>query len=133
MIRFEVETSRQTEMVPITSQVQDAVTELAILDGSVVVFVPHTTAAVTINESADPMVAHDVLSVVDRVIPFHDDDYRHMEANSAAHIKSILVGTSETVMVRNGHLHLGTWQGLFLCEFDGPRHRQVDVGACGCG
>ena len=133
MIRFEVETTRQTEMVPITDQVQEAVTKLSIQDGAVVVFIPHTTAAVTINESADPMVAHDIIAILDRVIPFHDEEYRHMEANSAAHIKAVLVGTSETVMVRNGHLHLGTWQGLFLCEFDGPRHRLVDVGAAGDG
>jgi len=133
MIRFEVDTSQQTEMIPITDQVQDAVTQLAIRDGAVVVFIPHTTAAVTINESADPMVAHDVLSILNRVIPFHDSAYRHMEANSAAHIKSIVVGTSETAIIRDGRLHLGTWQGLFLCEFDGPRRRQVHVGnVCGC-
>ena len=133
MIRFEVDTSQQTEMIPITDQVQDAVTQLAIRDGVVVVFIPHTTAAVTINESADPMVAHDVLSILNRVIPFHDSAYRHMEANSAAHIKSIVVGTSETAIIRDGRLHLGTWQGLFLCEFDGPRRRQVHVGnVCGC-
>ena len=133
MIRFEVDTSQQTEMIPITDQVQDAVTQLAIRDGAVVVFIPHTTAAVTINESAAPMVAHDVLSILNRVIPFHDSAYRHMEANSAAHIKSIVVGTSEPAIIRDGRLHLGTWQGLFLCEFDGPRRRQVHVGnVCGC-
>lgn len=114
MIRFAVDTSQQTEMIPITEQVEAAATHLAIRDGAVVVFIPHTTAAVTVNESADPMVAHDVLSILDRVIPFHDSAYRHMEANSSAHIKSILVGTSETVIMRKGRLHLGTWQGLFL-------------------
>ena len=107
-------------MIPITDQVEDAATHLAIQDGAVVVFIPHTTAAVTVNESADPMVAHDVLSILDRVIPFHDSTYRHIEANSAPHIKSILVGTSETVIMRKGRLHLGTWQGLFCANSMAP-------------
>ena len=132
MKRFEIETTRQTEMVPITDQVQKAVAELGMAAGACVVFCPHTTAAVTVNESADPMVAHDVLAILDRVIPFRDGDYRHLEGNSAAHIKAILVGASETVLVRDGRLHLGTWQGLFLCEFDGPRRRQVHVGSAAC-
>ena len=133
MRQFEIETTRRTEMVPITDRVQEAVTALGLGEGAAVVFIPHTTAAVTINESADAMVAHDVLAVLDRVIPFDDEEYRHLEANSAAHIKAVLVGSSETVMVRAGRLCLGTWQGLFLCEFDGPRRRQVQVGPAACG
>ncbi len=127
MKRFEIETTRQTEMVPITDQVQKAVAELGMAAGACVVFCPHTTAAVTVNESADPMVAHDVLAVVDRIIPFTDPAYRHGEGNSAAHIKAILVGSSETILVHDTRLVLGTWQGVFFCEFDGPRQRHFFV------
>ena len=128
MQRFDVATTRQTEMVSITAQVQEAVTALGRRDGVCHVFVPHTTAAVTINESADPMVAHDVLHILDRVIPFTDPGYRHLEGNSAAHLKAMLVGSSEALLVRDGRLVLGTWQGVFFCEFDGPRRRHVLVG-----
>ena len=128
MERVEVASTRVTEMISITAQVQRAVTELGLHDGVCHVFVPHTTAAVTINESADPMVADDVLHVIDRLIPFSDPGYRHLEGNSAAHLKAILVGSSETVPVEGGRLVLGPWQGIFFCEFDGPRQRHVLVG-----
>jgi len=95
-------------------------------DGFCIVFVPHTTAAVTINENADPSVAHDIVMELNKIIPFKDQ-YHHSEGNSSAHIKASLVGCSETVFVESGKLVLGTWQGIFLCEFDGPRNRKVHV------
>jgi secondary thiamine-phosphate synthase enzyme len=94
--------------------------------GLCMVYVPHTTAAVTINESADPAVASDMLAVLNRIVPW-EAGYRHMEGNSPAHVKSTMVGASELLAVENGRLQLGTWQGIFLCEFDGPRTRKVDV------
>jgi secondary thiamine-phosphate synthase enzyme len=127
MIQIELRTNRQTEFVPITDEIQKAVDDSGVENGVCYIYVPHTTAAVTINENADPMVAHDILHVVNRIIPFRDEGYRHMEANSAAHVKACLVGTSETVLIQNRRLVLGTWQGLFFCEFDGPRSRQVYV------
>ena len=127
MKRVSLQTAEKTEMVDVTHQVQLAVAELGVRDGVCLVYVPHTTAAVTINESADPMVPHDVLHIVDRLIPFDDPGYRHLEGNSAAHLKAILVGPSVTVMVEEGRLVLGTWQGIFFCEFDGPRRRQFLV------
>ena len=90
------------------------------------VYVPHTTAAVTINESADPAVASDMLMVLNQIVPW-EARYRHLEGNSPAHVKATLVGASELVAVENGRLQLGTWQGIFFCEFDGPRTRKVDV------
>ncbi|MEW6358453.1 MAG: secondary thiamine-phosphate synthase enzyme YjbQ [Planctomycetota bacterium] len=126
MEEFNVKTRSRTGMVDITSQVRDAVRKLDIKSGVCHVFVPHTTAAVTINENADPSVIQDILAELNKVIPF-DDGYRHSEGNSAAHIKSSLVGCSETVIVEDGDLQLGTWQGLFFCEFDGPRSRRVWV------
>ena len=125
MTEIEVRTHQRTELVSITDRVRQAVRESGVEDGICTIYVPHTTAGLTINESADPMVPHDILHVVDRVIPFKDSGYRHMEDNSAAHIKACLFGCSETVLVSNGRLLLGTWQGIFFCEFDGPRSRRV--------
>jgi len=127
MKRVELRTTQRTEMLDVTDQVQLAVAALGIRDGVGHVYVPHTTAAVTINESADPMVPHDVLHIIDRLIPLDDSGYRHLEGNSAAHLKAILVGSSETVLVEDGRLVLGTWQGIFFCEFDGPRSRHFLV------
>ena len=121
-----VKTSARTELVDITAEVQAAVREAGIRDGLCMVFVPHTTAAVTINENADPTVKADILKVLNKVIPW-DDGYRHGEGNSAAHIKSSLVGASELVAIAGGKLQLGTWQGIFFCEFDGPRRRKVHL------
>jgi secondary thiamine-phosphate synthase enzyme len=121
-----VKTHSRTELVDITGQVQDALREAGVREGVCMVYVPHTTAAVTINENADPTVKGDILKVLNKVIPW-DDGYRHLEGNSAAHIKSTLVGASELVAVAGGKLQLGTWQGLFFCEFDGPRSRKVHV------
>ena len=121
-----VKTSARTELVDITAEVQAAVREAGIRDGLCMVFVPHTTAAVTINENADPTVKADILKVLNKVIPW-DDGYRHGEGNSAAHIKSSLVGASELIAIAGGKLQLGTWQGIFFCEFDGPRRRKVHL------
>ena len=123
---FEVRTSTQTEFIDITRSVQEVVKKTGVKDGICIVFIPHTTAAVTINENADPSVIHDILMELNKIVPFKDQ-YRHMEGNSPAHIKTSLVGCSEIVFVESGRLALGTWQGIFLCEFDGPRNRKVHV------
>ena len=124
--KFTVPTSRKEQFIDITARVQDAVTHAGIKAGAVVVFTPHTTAAVTINENADPDVVHDVLFALDRAFPDHPQ-FRHGEGNSAAHVKSSVIGCSVTVIVADGELLLGTWQGIYFCEFDGPRTRTVMV------
>ncbi len=124
--RFSLRTTARCEFVNIDAQVQQAVAASGVRDGVCVVFVPHTTAAVTINENADPDVRRDIIAELDKVIPLADN-YQHMEGNAAAHIKATLVGSSATVLVQDGRLALGTWQSLFFCEFDGPRTRQVWV------
>jgi secondary thiamine-phosphate synthase enzyme len=124
---LDVRTEHRTELVPITDRIQKAVAESGVQSGVCHLYVPHTTAAVTINENADPMVVNDVLHIVNKIIPFEDSNYRHMEGNSAAHVKACFFGTSETVFVQKGQLVLGTWQGIFFCEFDGPRNRQLYV------
>ena len=121
-----VKTRTRTEFVDITSDVQKIVDSSGVKNGVCYVYVPHTTAAVTINENADPSVPADIQMELNKRIPF-EDGYRHMEGNSAAHIKSSLVGCSETIIVENGSLALGTWQGIYFCEFDGPRTRRVHV------
>lgn len=113
-------------MIDITGRIRSILRESGIESGICCVFVPHTTAAVTINENADPDVPRDILAQMDRTIPLRGD-YLHGEGNSAAHIKASLFGASETVIVEEGSLVLGTWQSIFLCEFDGPRTRQVCV------
>jgi secondary thiamine-phosphate synthase enzyme len=125
-MNFKVKSGRRTQLIDITADVQAALREAGINEGLCMVYVPHTTAAVTINENADPTVKSDILKIIDQVIPF-EANYGHMEGNSAAHIKSTLVGASELVAVRNGRLQLGTWQGIFFCEFDGPRRRKVHL------
>lgn len=121
-----VKTSSRTEFVDITTKVQKAVQESGLQSGLCMVYVPHTTGAVTINESADPSVKRDILMVLNQVVPWKAD-YRHLEGNSPAHVKSTLVGASELIMVENSRLVLGTWQGIFFCEFDGPRTRKVHL------
>jgi secondary thiamine-phosphate synthase enzyme len=123
---FQVRTSAQTEFIDITRSVQEAVKKTGVEDGICIVFIPHTTAAVTINENADPSVVHDIVMELNKIVPFKDQ-YHHMEGNSPAHIKASLVGCSEIVFVESGKLVLGTWQGIFFCEFDGPRNRKVHV------
>jgi secondary thiamine-phosphate synthase enzyme len=121
-----IESRSKTELIDITAQVQTAVQKVDVDSGLCMVYVPHTTAAVTINESADPSVAKDILMALNKIVPWQDN-YRHMEGNSPAHIKTTLVGTSELISIENGQLVLGTWQGIFFCEFDGPRNRKVHV------
>lgn len=123
---FQVRTSAQTEFVDITRSVQEAVKKIGVEDGVCIVFVPHTTAAVTINENADPSVLHDIMTELNKIVPFNGS-YRHLEGNAPAHIKASLVGCSEIIVVASGKLVLGTWQGIFFCEFDGPRNRKVHV------
>jgi secondary thiamine-phosphate synthase enzyme len=117
-------------MIDITDRVAALVSQSGIREGICHVFVPHTTAAVTINENADPDVQRDILASLDRMVPL-DDGYRHGEGNSAAHVKASLFGASQSVWVEGGRLVLGTWQSLFFCEFDGPRTRRVLVGLTG--
>lgn len=126
MQEFTVATRKQTDMVDITAQVQAAVRGSGIQRGVCTVFVPHTTAGVTINENADPDVPRDILTTLERLVPRHGD-YRHSEGNSDAHVKASLMGFAQTVFFENGALILGTWQSLFFCEFDGPRTRSVFV------
>ena len=121
-----VKTSGRTELIDITSQISKLVKKSDVTEGLCMLYVPHTTAAVTINESADPSVKGDILMVLNQVLPW-EANYRHLEGNSPAHVKSTLVGASELVAIENGELVLGTWQGLFFCEFDGPRTRKVHV------
>jgi secondary thiamine-phosphate synthase enzyme len=125
MKKLSLKTARHSEFVDITEQVQAAVTEAGLREGVLTVFVPHTTAGAAINEHADPDVMRDVGMVLDRLVPWQDPGYRHGEGNSAAHVKAILTGSSAQVMVRAGRLVLGVWQGVFFCEFDGPRSREV--------
>ena len=119
-----VKTTARTEMINITARVEEALKLAQVYNGVCMIYVPHTTAGVTINESADPTVSRDILMVLNQIVPW-EADYRHREGNSPAHVKSSLVGASELVAVENGRLVLGTWQGIFFCEFDGPRTRHV--------
>lgn len=125
--RFDVRTPARNAMIDVTDRVAQAVQASGVRDGAVTVFVPHTTAGVTINENADPDVVHDILAALDKAIPWQEAFYRHNEANSAAHVKSSLVGCSTTVPVLDGRMTLGTWQAIYFCEFDGPRTRQLLV------
>lgn len=127
MKTFNVKTSGRNELVNIDREVADALREMGATSGVATVFTPHTTAAVTINENADPDVVHDILAKLDEMVPQHEDYYRHGEGNSDSHVKSSLVGCSRQVLVEGGRLVLGTWQSLFFCEFDGPRTRKVHV------
>ncbi len=121
-----IKTNTQTQILDITAQVQKVLGESGIAEGLCCVFVPHTTAGVTINENADPSVKQDIVMELNKVIPF-DDNYNHLEGNSAAHIKASIIGSSVNVPVKNNNLLLGTWQGICLCEFDGPRTRKFYV------
>ena len=126
MKRIQVRTHARTEMIDITSRIQDVVRESGIESGICTVFVPHTTAGITINENADPDVVSDILKEVNKIVPF-EDGYSHMEGNSAAHIKASMFGFSQQIIIEGGRLDLGTWQGIYFCEFDGPRNREVYV------
>jgi len=124
---FHISTRSRTEMIDITSQVSSLVTQSGVVDGEAVVYCPHTTAAITINENADPSVPHDILLTLEQLVPQRRLGYRHSEGNSDAHCKSSLLGCSEQVLIKGRSLQLGTWQGIFFCEFDGPRSRKVIV------
>jgi secondary thiamine-phosphate synthase enzyme len=121
-----VKTKAKTELVDITSKIKDMVKQTGVSEGICMLYVPHTTAAVTINENADATVKEDIMMILNRMVPW-EADYRHSEGNSPAHIKSTLVGASELIRIERGDLVLGTWQGIFFCEFDGPRNRNLHV------
>ncbi len=126
MPAIDIDSNQTNEMIEVTGRVRSEVAASGIANGIVHLFTPHTTAAVTINENADPDVVHDMLTILNRVVPL-DGGYRHAEGNSAAHVKSSLFGCSETIPLENGQLVLGTWQGIYFCEFDGPRRRQLQI------
>jgi secondary thiamine-phosphate synthase enzyme len=121
-----VKTQEKTELIDVTSEINQAIQKSGIEQGLCMLYVPHTTAAVTINESADPSVKADMLMILNKIIPW-EAGYRHLEGNSAAHIKTTLVGSSELIAIEGHRLVLGTWQGVFFCEFDGPRNRKLHV------
>ncbi len=126
MTTLEIHSTRQVEMIDVTAAVRRAIAGSEVVSGLAVLFVPHTTAAVTINENADPDVVADLVMELNKIVPFQDG-YRHDEGNSAAHLKSSLFGPSLTLIVADGAPFLGTWQGIYFCEFDGPRHRQLHL------
>lgn len=126
MQSFEVKTHRREELINITDKIRDAVAKSGITDGICIVYVPHTTAAVTINEAADPDVVRDIIGKLSELIS-RNDNYAHSEGNSDAHIKASIIGNSRILIVENGKILLGTWEGVFFCEFDGPRNRRVVV------
>jgi secondary thiamine-phosphate synthase enzyme len=121
-----IKTRDRSEMIDITSKVEEELQRSGLKDGVCFLYVPHTTAGITINESADPSVVVDIQTTLDKLVPW-EAAYRHREGNSAAHIKSSLVGNSAMVLAESGHLKLGTWQGIFFCEFDGPRSRKLHM------
>lgn len=121
-----VDTRGRDELIDITAELHAVVGESGVTEGVCYVYVPHTTAGVTINEGADPAVRRDIISELDKIVP-HENGYTHAEGNSAAHIKTALVGSSETILISGGRLRLGTWQAVYFCEFDGPRSRKVLV------
>ncbi len=126
MTEIRLSTKKRTELIDITAKVGDAVAAAGIVSGLCVVYVPHTTAGVIINEGADPAVRIDIAAYFDRLVPW-DNDYRHIEGNAAAHIKAALAGCSVSTLVEKGRLMLGTWQSVYFCEFDGPRSRKATV------
>lgn len=130
MTRFELRTSRREELVDVTARVAEAVRESGVREGWAVVYCPHTTAAMTVNENADPDVVTDVLDALRRLAP-RDAGWRHVEGNSDGHVKAALVGSSVTIPIAEGRLALGTWQAVYFCEFDGPRRRNVLVSTLG--
>lgn len=124
LIQMNIKTSKHTQMINITGTVQKAVTESGVKGGICTIFIPHTTAAVTINENADPDVVRDFTMEINKIVPW-EDGYQHMEGNSAAHLKASMIGFSEQIIIDDGRLVLGTWQGVYFCEFDGPRSRKL--------
>lgn len=131
MTTLTVKTSRHCEMIDVTDRVARVVADSGVAAGTTTVFVPHTTAGVTINENADPSVRHDILLTLSDLIPKDRPGYRHAEGNSDSHTKASIVGFAQTVLIDNGRLVLGTWQGIYFCEFDGPRTRTMIVKVTG--
>lgn len=125
-MEYIIKTTKDQEFIDITPIINEAIRKKKIEEGIVVVFVPHTTAGITINENADPTVVEDILMMLNKVFPL-EGDYRHLEGNSHAHIKTSLMGSSCSLIIRNGKLRLGTWQGVYFCEFDGPRTRKIYI------
>lgn len=123
--KMTVNTKKHDEMVDVTSDVQQFVQNQKLENGIVIVYCPHTTAGITVNENADPDVKHDMLMKLDEVYPWEHPKYKHAEGNSASHLKASTVGTQQTLIVENGNIVLGTWQGIYFCEFDGPRRRSI--------
>jgi len=121
-----IKTRSHTDIVDITQQVQNIVASSNITEGTCIIYVPHTTCGIFINENADPSVVRDIENALERLVPWQAN-YSHIEGNAAAHIKSVLVGTHQILMIESNHLQLGTWQGIFLADFDGPRTRKVRV------
>lgn len=121
-----IKSKAKTEFIDITDDIHEAIKESGVKSGACYIYAPHTTAGITINEGADPSVKRDILTTLNRLIPF-EGDYQHMEGNSAAHIKSTLVGVSQVIVIEDGKALLGTWQSVYFCEFDGPRHRRVII------
>jgi secondary thiamine-phosphate synthase enzyme len=130
MITLSIKSQRQVEMIDISAEVRRIIVGAGVQNGLAVVYTPHTTAAITINENADPDVTTDMVMELNIIVPF-EDGYQHVEENSAAHIKSSLVGVSEALIINNGEPVLGTWQGIYFCEFDGPRQRKVHIQVLG--
>jgi secondary thiamine-phosphate synthase enzyme len=124
---FPISSRTRNQMIDITSHVSSIVRESGISNGDVIVYCPHTTAGITINENADPDVPHDILITLQELVPQSNPRYQHSEGNSDAHCKSSIIGCSKQILIKNGTLALGTWQGIFFCEFDGPRSRTVWV------
>jgi secondary thiamine-phosphate synthase enzyme len=131
MDSFELATRQRDQYIDITGRVRDVVANSGVQSGVAIVYIPHTTAGVTINENADPDVVHDTLLQLDRMVPWSQPFYRHGEGNSAAHVKASMMGSSVTVIIEQGKLVLGRWQGIWFCEFDGPRTRQVHIKVIG--
>lgn len=127
MHTIRVNTQNRDQFVEITGQVQQVVRESGIARGRAIVYIPHTTAGLTINENADPDVQQDMIHQLDQMVPWRQPFYKHTEGNSASHVKASMMGSSLTVLVEDGQLVLGRWQGIYLCEFDGPRTREVHI------
>ncbi|MCX7715458.1 MAG: secondary thiamine-phosphate synthase enzyme YjbQ [Clostridia bacterium] len=126
LYNFQIQTNKRTQMIDITDKVFEQVAKLGVKSGLCTIFVPHTTAGVTINENADPDVVRDMMYEMDKIVP-EDDGYLHFEGNSSAHIKATMTGFSQTIIIENSKLLLGRWQGIYFCEYDGPRNRTVYV------
>ena len=131
MQTISLSTRQRNQMIEVTEQVQQAVRDAKMWSGYVICYVPHTTAGITIQENADPDVVHDVLWKLEKLVPKHEDAYRHAEGNTDSHIKASMMGSSVMVFVENGKLVFGTWQGIYFCEFDGPRQRKMIVKTVG--